>query len=77
MIQFAQPGFDVQAYGEIIRAKPNTPHVDLRVYLSAVPVAGDYSMCNADGHNVAAVHVHPHPQMPGESIYPATRDRSF
>ena len=37
----------------------------MRVYLSAVPMKGDYSLRDADGRNVAAVHVHPYPQMPG------------
>ena len=55
MIEFAQPGFEVYAYGDVMRAKPNAPHVDLRVYLSAVPVAGDYSMRDSDDHSIAAV----------------------
>ena len=77
MIEFAQPGFEVYAYGDVMRAKPNAPHVDLCVYLSAVPVAGDYSMRDSDDHSIAAVHVHPHPQMPGESVNPAARERRY
>ena len=77
MIEFAQPGFDVFAHGDVIRAKGNAPPTDMRVYLSAVPLKGDYSLRNADNRNVAAVHVHPYPQMPGESINPVARDRGF
>ena len=77
LIEFAQPCLDIYAHGDVIRAKDTAPHTDMRAYFSAVPMKGDYSLRDADGRNVAAVHVHPYPQMPGESVNPVARDRGF
>ena len=77
LIEFAQPWYDVFAHGNVIRAKDTAPHTYMRAYLIAVPMKGEYSLRDADGRNVVAVHAHPYPQMPGESINPVARDRGF
>ena len=64
-------------YGDVIRARTTAPHTDLRIYLSAVPQPGDYSLRDEEGRNVAAVHVHAFPQQPNESLNPAARDRNY